>query len=134
MAAGAEVPPLAGEREQVFVRAGVTPDAREAVREDAAGEELVRDLADDGAPRAVVVREALVVHRLQAVELILHQPKQRRRLRTPGLVDAEGHRRRVGHVPHARSHTVERRAYPRPARGLSSWYCVAGHSDATWQA
>ena len=135
VAAGTEVPTLAGEREQVFVGTGVTPDAREAVLEDAAGEELVRDLADDRAPRAVVAREAFVLHRLQAVELILHQPKQRRRLRTPGLVDAEGHRRRrcrgVCHVPHARSPTVERRAYRRPARGLSSWCCVAGHSDAT---
>src|SRR5674476_1191451 len=64
-----------------------------------------------------------------------HQPEQRRRLRTPGLVDAEGRRRRVCrgvcHVPHARSPTVERRAYGGPARGLSSWCCVAGHSDAT---
>jgi len=39
--------------------------------------------------------------------------------------------RRMSHVPHARSPTVERRAYGRPARGLSSWCCVAGHSDAT---
>jgi hypothetical protein len=52
--------------------------------------ELVRDLADDGAPRAVVAREALVVHRLQAVEMILHQPKQRRSLRASRLVDADG--------------------------------------------
>src|ERR1035437_5074588 len=85
--------------------------------------------------QAVVARDALVVHRLQAVELILHQPEQRRRLRAPGLVDVEGRRRRVCrgvcHVPHARSPTVERRAYGRPARGLSSWCCVAGHSDAT---
>jgi hypothetical protein len=45
--------------------------------------------------------------------------------------DSEGHGRRVCHVPHARSPTVERRAYGRPARGLPSWCCVAGHSDAT---
>src|SRR5674476_119246 len=69
----AEVPALAGEGKQVFVGTGVTPDAREPVLEDAAGEELVRDLADDGAPRAVVAREALVVHRLQVMEMILHQ-------------------------------------------------------------
>ena len=139
VAAGTEVPTLAGEREQVLVGTGVTPDAREAVLEDAAGEELVRDLADHGAPRAVLVREALVVHRLQAVEMILHQPEQRRRLWTSGLVDAEGHRRRVCrgvcrgvcHVPQARSQTMERRAYGRLARGLSSWCCVAGYSDAT---
>ena len=135
VAAGTEVPAFAGEGEQVFVGTGVTPDAREPVLEDAAGEELVRDLADDGAPRAVLAREALVVHRLQAVEMILHQPEQRRRLWTSGLVDAEGHRRRVCrgvcHVPQARSQTMERRAYGRLARGLSSWCCVAGYSDAT---
>ena len=99
---------------------GVTADAREAVLEDTAGEELVRDLADHGAPRAVLVREALVVHRLQAVEMILHQPEQRRRLWASGLVDAVGHRRRVCHVPQAHSQTMERRAYGRLARGLSS--------------
>ena len=42
-----------GEQEKVLVRTGVTPDAREAVLEDAAVEELVRDLAHDGTPRAV---------------------------------------------------------------------------------
>lgn len=56
--------------------------------EDAAGEELVGHLRDDGTPRAVRAREALVVHRLQVVEMILHQPKQRRRLGASGLVDA----------------------------------------------
>ena len=108
----ATAPALAGEGKQVFVGTGVTPDAREPVLEDAAGKERVRDLRDHGAPRAVLAREALVVDRLQAVEMILHQPEQRRRLRTPGLVDAEGHRRRVCcrvcHVPHARSPTMER--------------------------
>jgi hypothetical protein len=109
VAAGAEVPAFAGEGEQVLVGTVVTPDAREAVLEDAAGEELVRDLRDHGAPRAVLVREALVVHRLQPLHVIRHQPKQRRRLRTPGLVDAEGRgRRRL--VSHARSQTVKRRA------------------------
>src|ERR1019366_6652231 len=131
VAAGTEVPTLAGEREQVLVGTVVTADAREAVLEDAAGEKLVRDRADDGAPRAVLAREALVVHRLQAVEMILHQPKQRRRLRASGLVDAEGRRRRVCPLLHARSPTVERREYGRPARRLPSWCCVAGHSDAT---
>jgi hypothetical protein len=63
VAAGTEVAILAGEREQVLVGTGITPDAREAVLEDAAGEELVRDLADDGAPRAVLARKALIVHR-----------------------------------------------------------------------
>jgi hypothetical protein len=56
VAARAEVPALAGEGEQVFVGTGVTPDAREPVLEDAAGKELVRDLRDDGTPRAVLVR------------------------------------------------------------------------------
>jgi hypothetical protein len=43
--------------------------------EDAAGEELVRDLRDHGAPRAVLAREALVVHRLEPLQVIRHQPK-----------------------------------------------------------
>ena len=125
MTARAEVPALAGEGEQVLVGTVVTADAREPVLEDAAGEELVRDLPDHGAPRAILVREALVVHRLQPLHVIRHQPKQRRRLRTPGLVDAEGRgRRRL--VSHARSQTVERQAYGRPARGLSPWCCAAG--------
>lgn len=77
MVAGAEVPTLAREREQVLVHTGVTPDASEAVREDAAGEELVRGLADDGAPRAVLAREMLVVDGLQPLHVIRHQPEQR---------------------------------------------------------
>ena len=64
---------------------GVAAGAREAVREDAAGEDLVGDVAHDVAVRAVVAREALVVDPVQAVEMILHQPKQRRRLWASGL-------------------------------------------------
>lgn len=134
VAAGTEAPALAGEREQVFVGTGVTSEARETVREDTAGEELGRDLSDDRAPRAVVAREALVGHRLQSVEVILHYPEQRRRLRAPGLVDAEARRRGgcpVPHAPQTRFRTKERRAYGRTARGLSSWCCVAGHYDAS---
>jgi hypothetical protein len=73
--------------------------------EHAAGEERVGDLRDDGAPRAVLTREAVVVDRLQSVQVIRHQPKQRRRLRASGLVDAARRRRRIGH---ARSGTEER--------------------------
>jgi hypothetical protein len=62
--AGAEVPALAREREQIFVRTVVTANTREPVVEDAAGEELLGDLRDDGAPRAVLAREELVVYRL----------------------------------------------------------------------
>ena len=54
MTIGAEVPALAGAREQILVRAGVAADARELVVEDAAREELVGDLRDDGAPQAVL--------------------------------------------------------------------------------
>jgi hypothetical protein len=60
VAAGTDVPTLAGEGEQVLVGTGVTPDAREPVLEDAAGKELVRDLRDDGAPRAVMSRDSLL--------------------------------------------------------------------------
>lgn len=48
--------PLAGERKQILVRAGLAADAREAVVEHATGEELVRDRRDHGPPRAVVRR------------------------------------------------------------------------------
>ena len=55
MTARADVPALAGESDQVLVGTVVTADAREPVLEDAAGEELVRDLPDHGAPRAILV-------------------------------------------------------------------------------
>jgi hypothetical protein len=42
------------------VRARVTTDAGEAVLQHAAREKLVGDLRDDGTPRAVLAREALV--------------------------------------------------------------------------
>jgi len=48
--AGAEVPALAGEGQHVLVRAGVAADTREAVLQDAAGEELVGYLADHRHP------------------------------------------------------------------------------------
>ena len=44
-----EVAPLTREREQVFVRTVVTANTREPVVEDAAREELLGDLRDDGA-------------------------------------------------------------------------------------
>ena len=92
------------------MRTVVAANTREPVVEHAAGEERVGHLRDHGATRAVLAREALVVDRLQALPMIRHQPKQRRRLRAPGLVDAMRRRRRVGHV---RSGTGERRAYVR---------------------
>jgi len=49
VAARAEIPALAREREQVFVRAGVTADAGEAVLEDPTREELIGHLPDDRA-------------------------------------------------------------------------------------
>ena len=52
VAAWAEIATLAGEREQVFVCTVVAADSREPVVEHAAGEELVSDLCDDGAPLA----------------------------------------------------------------------------------
>ena len=77
--ARAEVPAFAGEREQVFVRACVAADAREAVLQHTAGEELVGDLRHDGPPRAVLAGEAILIHRLQPMQVIRYQPKQRRR-------------------------------------------------------
>jgi len=52
------------------VRARVAANAREPVVEHAAGEELVSDLRDDGAPWAILARKALVVDRLQAMQMI----------------------------------------------------------------
>ncbi len=48
------------------MRAPISPDAGEAVLEHPAGEELVSDLHDDGAPRAILAREALVVSAARA--------------------------------------------------------------------
>ena len=55
---------------RVFVRTVVTANTREPVVEDATGEELVGHLRDHGAPRAVLTREAFVVHRLQAMQVV----------------------------------------------------------------
>jgi len=52
------------------VRARSAADAREPVVEDATREELLGDLRDHGAPRAVLARKALVVHRLQAMQMV----------------------------------------------------------------
>jgi hypothetical protein len=54
------------------VRTGVAADAGEAVLEYPTREELVRHPRDHGAPRAVLAREALVVDRLQAMQMIGH--------------------------------------------------------------
>jgi hypothetical protein len=70
MTTWAEVPALTREREQVLVRAGIAADAGEAVLEDAAGTELVGALRDDGAPRAGLARAALVVDRLEPMQMI----------------------------------------------------------------
>ena len=59
------------------MRASVAADAGNAVLQGATREELRGDLCDDGLPRAVRAREATVVDRLQAAQLIRHQPKQR---------------------------------------------------------
>ena len=64
VAARAEIPALAREREQVFVPAGVTADAGEAVLQDPTGEELVGHLRDDEPPGAVLPSEAFVIDRL----------------------------------------------------------------------
>ena len=64
VAARAEIPALAREREQVFVPAGVTADAGEAVLQDPTGEELVGHLRDDEPPGAVLPSEAFVLDRL----------------------------------------------------------------------
>ncbi len=69
-ATGAEVVARAREGQQRLVRARVAANAREPVVEHAAGEERVSDLRDDGAPWAILARKALVVDRLQAMQMI----------------------------------------------------------------
>jgi len=128
VAARAEIPAFAREREQVLVGTGVAADAGEAVLQHAAGKELVGDLRHDGAPRAVLARKALIVDRLQAVQVVRHQLKERLRLGAPGFVDAARRRRRAGHV---RSRTGERRAQARLGRGPSPFDCATGCFDAT---
>jgi len=128
MTARAEVPALAGERKQVLVHTRIAADAREPVLEHPVGEELVSDLCDDGPPGAVLAGKAVVVDRLQAMQVIRHQPKERRRLRTSGLVDATRCRGRIGH---ARSGTEERRVYRRLGCGPSPFRCATCRFDAT---
>ena len=57
------------------MRARIAADTGAAVLEDAAREELLGDPCDDGALRAVLAREAVVVEGLQGVQVIRHQPK-----------------------------------------------------------
>ena len=127
VAAGAEVATLAGEGQQILVRTVVAADAGEAVLQHAAGEERVGHLRDDGTPGAVLAREAVVIDRLQAVQMIRHQPKERRRLGPSGFVDATRRRRRVGH---ARSGTGERRADTHRPRGPSPFRGATGCFNA----
>lgn len=69
MAGGTEPTSLAGEGDEVFVRAMVAADAGEATFEDAALKELPEDLGDDGTERAeaelvglrIAVHEGVVV-------------------------------------------------------------------------
>lgn len=77
---------------------------------------------------AVIAREAVAVDRPQAMQMIGHQPKERRSLRPSGFADAARRWRRIGH---ARSGTEERRAYVRLGRGPSPFRCATGHSNAT---
>ena len=65
---------------------------------------------------------------LQAVQMVRHQPKERRGLRASGLVDAACRRCPIRHT---RSEGRERRAYARPGRCWLPSDCARGSSDAT---
>ena len=67
-------------------------------------EERVGDLRHHRTPRAVLAREAFVVHRLQAVQMIRHQPEKWRGLRTSGFAHATRPWRRVVPRPPRHSH------------------------------
>ena len=83
--AGAEIAVLAGEGEQILVGAGVAANPGKAVFEHAAGEKLVDDLGDDGAPVAVGGSEALIPDEAQLPKPLVEEPIQRR---CPGLARA----------------------------------------------
>jgi hypothetical protein len=96
---------LAGEREQILVRAGIAADAGEAVLQHAEGEERISALGDDGMLGALLAREALVVDRVQAMQMVAHPAKQRRRLRGVGAC-----RRYAPPMPHRVCALRDRRA------------------------
>jgi len=89
------------------VGTGVAADARDAVVEHTAREERVGDLRHDRAPRVILAREALVVDRRQAVQMVRHQSNQRRGLRASSFVDVA--RPRTLDRPSARPVTVSLR-------------------------
>ena len=92
----------------------VARHARKPMSEDATREELVSDLAHDGAPRGICEREAFVARGRQRAELILHEPKERRCLRVPRLVDANGRTAARGTPPPLRDR-------PRPSPVLRAY-------------
>ena len=73
MATGAEVTALAREGQQQLVLAGAAAHAGEPMLQDAAGEELLDHLGDDGPPGAPAPLEALVVDGGELLEVILDQ-------------------------------------------------------------
>ena len=87
VATGAEVPALAGEREQIFVRASVAAHAGKSVVEDTAREEFVGDLANYRAPVTISMGKAILIDRVQIGEMILHQSEERGRARASWFVD-----------------------------------------------
>ncbi len=128
VAAGTGVAAPTRIREQVLVGARMAVEAGEAVLEDCTREALLRHLGDDGAPRAVLGREAVIVDRLEPVQVVRYQLSERRRLGAPRCVDATHRRACIGH---ARSGPRKRRAYARLGRGPSPIRCARGCCDAT---
>lgn len=90
VAARTEVARLAREGDEILVPAagGLAPHPREPLGEDAAREELLRHLADHGAPVAVRGGEAVLIAGVERREVVLEQPEQRRVRCAAGLVDA----------------------------------------------
>ena len=69
VAGRAKPAPLAGEGQQVFMRTVVTPHAGESVRQVAAVHELVHDLRDDRAQKAVARLKKRLVGGKKGVEV-----------------------------------------------------------------
>ncbi len=129
-AARAEPAALARERDEPLERAVATPDAREAARQDAAGEELAQLALDEVGEASAVVAKGRLAQEL--LEVIADDPMQELRLSHARLIAVGRHGRRKKHgmpglmsrqsagLPHPAQRIVKRRAADRMWHRLES--------------
>ena len=86
VAGGAEVPPLAGEGQKVFMCAPAAAHAGKATMQVSAVQILVNDLADDRAPEAILLLVGIVINALEVVKMILDERIQRGVARISGVI------------------------------------------------